>query len=50
MRPRRVVRFPYVPTFGPASVSLAEVIVTEAWAVLPSMAVAVTVAVKRPGS
>ena len=38
-----------MPTFGPESVSCADVMTTLAWAVEPSAAVAVTVAVNRPG-
>ena len=48
MRPRSVTAFPYVATLGPRSVSLTDVIVTDAWAVVPSAPVAVTVAVNRP--
>jgi hypothetical protein len=48
MRPRSVTGFPYVATLGPLNVSLTDVIVTDAWAVVPSAPVAVTVAVNRP--
>jgi hypothetical protein len=48
-RPRSITGFPYVATLGPLSVSLTDVIVTDAWAVVPSAPVAVTVAMNRPG-
>src|SRR5262245_5050246 len=49
MRPWSLARRPYVPTFGPESVSCTDVMTTLACAVEPSAAVAVTVAVNLPG-